>query len=124
MNYWEIRTFSKIKVPIRTKKLELVPIKTCPKIKDPCRHSAIIKQTTTPPPHHPPLNFSKVEIWDSSDCSDFQRFMTLTFQMCICTAQNFYILLLKLLPLIRVSTGVLNFRASLYRDQFQFSGPC
>ena len=40
MNYWEIRTFSKIKVPIRTKKLELVPIKTCPKIKDPCRHSA------------------------------------------------------------------------------------
>ena len=38
MNYWEIRTFSKIKVPIRTKKLELVPIKTCPKIKDPCRH--------------------------------------------------------------------------------------
>ena len=39
INYWEIRTFSKIKVPIGTKKLELVPIKTCPKIKDPCRHS-------------------------------------------------------------------------------------
>ena len=24
----------------------------------------------------------------------------------------------------RVSIGVLNFRASLYRDQFQFFGPC
>ena len=41
INYWEIRTFSKIKVPIGTKKLALVPIKTCPKIKDPCRHSGI-----------------------------------------------------------------------------------
>ena len=41
INFREIRTFSKIKVPIRTKKLELVPIKTCPEIKDPCRHSAL-----------------------------------------------------------------------------------
>ena len=31
----------KIILPIRTKKLELVPIKTCPKIKDPCRHSVL-----------------------------------------------------------------------------------
>ena len=45
--FWEIRTFSKIKVPIRTKKLELVLIKTCPKIKNPCRHSAMIFQNKT-----------------------------------------------------------------------------
>ena len=28
------------------------------------------------------------------------------------------------ISITRVSTGVLNFRACLYRDQFQFSGPC
>ena len=51
MNYWEIRTFSKIKVPIRTKNLELVPIKTCPKIKDPCQHSAIPNHTNQTKPY-------------------------------------------------------------------------
>ena len=51
INYWEIRTFSKIKVPIRTKILELVPIKTCPKIKDPCQHSAIPNHTNQTKPY-------------------------------------------------------------------------
>ena len=41
-NNGEIGTFKKIKVLTGTKKLKLVPIKTCPKIKDPCRHSAFV----------------------------------------------------------------------------------
>ena len=53
INYWEIRTFSKIKVPIGTKKLELVPMKTCPKLKDPCWHSALASL----------IGMSKAHIW-------------------------------------------------------------
>ena len=43
INFWEIWTPQKIKLPIGTKKVELVPRKTCPKIKDPCRHSVYLK---------------------------------------------------------------------------------
>ena len=53
INFWEIRTFFKIKVPIRTKKLELVPMKTCPKLKDPCWHSALASL----------IGMSKAHIW-------------------------------------------------------------